>query len=116
MRPKPARWPRSALPIFLVLAHLGPACQGPAGGPRDEILDRSSLLRIGGRVFLFEDAPEISARTEMDGVVVNGIRIRVQGGRVEVNGESIEAGARDRIVVNPRGEARVMKTAEEGKD
>ncbi|MCZ6690705.1 MAG: hypothetical protein O7H41_14015 [Planctomycetota bacterium] len=116
MRPILGRWLRRALPLFLLLAPLGPACQGLVGGPRDGILDRSTLLRIGGRVFLFEDAPEISARTDIDAVVVNGIRIRVQGGRVEVNGESIEAGERDRIVVNPRGEARVMKTADEDKN
>ena len=110
------RWLRSALPLFLLLAQVSPACQGLAGGPRDGILDGSTLLVIGDRVFLFEDATQISARTELDGVVVNGIRIRVQGGRVEVNGEIIEAGESDRIVVNPRGEARVMKTAEEGKN
>ena len=115
MRPILGRWLRCALPLFLLMAPMGPACQGLAGGPRDGILDGSTLLRIGDRVFLFEDATVISARTEADGVVVNGIRIRVQGGRVEVNGESIEAGERDRIVVNPRGEARVLKVAAEVK-
>ena len=109
VRPENGR-PRTH-PLLLILTVLLLASCAGGGGEREgsaPILDRVSHLRFGEREFTFLDAPVLSVQVDGEGASVNGIRIRVRGDRVNVDGRDYPALPGDRIVVSPDGTVRVL--------